>query len=570
MSGFSFRPFTSRAIMKVAAAAAVIAVACVLALAYGTPYGSGNQVTYLLEPLRRAYPELYRHDWLVTTTTQYHPVFAWLAAPLYQIDPGSPGGPGHRPGELAFAIGQLIAMVATFALLYRLVAAIADVRVHGPRRLAMFVLLLALLVVGGGRALAGSYLFAGYLQPSSLATLGWLAAMLAWLRGHHLRAGLWLAAGGVFHINFLILGIGLFGLVELSAGGLSPRRLAAVLAPSLIALIGFVPALLAGSHASDPDTALTILSKFHAPGHYDPGRVRRWLPPLIAWLVVAWGGLPIARAAGGDVALRLWRFAAIATALSAAATAIASFPPLLGATRLFVWRIAPFGQLAAQVLVIAAALGPAAPGMSGRRIAALVAGALVLIGESMYLGGGHYVFTFVLAGIAVVWIIARPLGRPGLASALAIASLVVPLVVRRAELREPPLFAGECWNRDCALLDWVRTRTAVDAVFLVPPYAGWFRLLAQRAVVADTKSPPLYPDELIAWYRRLCAIVDAPDLPTHQAVEARWDTLTADQLTAVAHRFAVDYLVLDKARSPARPGQAVAFETDHHIVYRLR
>ena len=40
-------------------ATAVVATAVALTLAYGVPYGSGNQVTYLVEPLHRAHPELF-------------------------------------------------------------------------------------------------------------------------------------------------------------------------------------------------------------------------------------------------------------------------------------------------------------------------------------------------------------------------------------------------------------------------------------------------------------------------------------------------------------------------------
>ena len=83
----------------------MLAVGAALALAYGVPYGSNNQLTYLLAPLSHAHPELFRHDWLMTETTQYHPVFATLAAPLYGID---------DRGVVAFGIAQVIVMVATW------------------------------------------------------------------------------------------------------------------------------------------------------------------------------------------------------------------------------------------------------------------------------------------------------------------------------------------------------------------------------------------------------------------------------------------------------------------------
>jgi len=63
------------------------ALALVLTVAYIDPYGTLNQATYLLDPLHRAMPELYRHDWFVSGTPPYLPTFGWAAAWLFRIDP---------------------------------------------------------------------------------------------------------------------------------------------------------------------------------------------------------------------------------------------------------------------------------------------------------------------------------------------------------------------------------------------------------------------------------------------------------------------------------------------------
>lgn len=560
------QPRTRRAIT----AAAVVASSAVLALVYGVPYGTYNQLTYMLEPLRLANPALYRHDWLISSTTQYHPLFGWMIAPLYRLD-ASP--------ELVFGIAQLVVMTATFAVIYRLIAALAD-----RARLAMFVLVIGLLALGGGRTLAGSYLFAGYLQPLSLSTLGWLLAMLAWVRGQPWRAGVWLAISGAFHVNILLLGIGLFAAVQLTAGGDLRRRLTGlvpVLGPSLLVLAAFLPALLASAHARDMDATLRILTRFHAPGHYDPKRVLRWLPPLIAWLVVAWGALPWARTANREAVDRLWRFAAVTTLVCVAATVIVWIPHGLTFTRLRVWRISPFAQLACQLIIVVAAFTPAAaasspssspsspPRPSRGRALAVGLGALAVGFWSVRLGGGRYLYPAAVGLVAAAWLAARSLRLPVVAAGVAAATFVVAVAVRRGALIDPPLFGPGADQTEIDVARWAKTATPVDAVFLAPPYAAWFRLLGERAVVADTKSPPLYPDELIEWYQRLCAMVDAPEMPTWESVEARWDTLTADQVAAAARRFAVDYVLLYK-RSPARLAAPVAFETGDHLVYRVR
>ncbi|HSD88317.1 MAG TPA: hypothetical protein VLB44_12405, partial [Kofleriaceae bacterium] len=214
----------------------VLALAVVLALAYGEPFGTGNQNTYLLDPLVRAYPELYRHDWFVTANHHYHVVFAVTTAPLFALDPDGTG---------AFAICQIVVAVATFAAICGLVTAITT-----RARVALFSGILGLLVLGGDRALGGSYVFSAYLQPSSLACLAWLLAMNAWIRERLLVAGIALGVGAAFHLNYAVLGIGIFGLCELATGrGRTDRlrRMALLLAPSLIVMVAFLPTMIASS-----------------------------------------------------------------------------------------------------------------------------------------------------------------------------------------------------------------------------------------------------------------------------------------------------------------------------------
>jgi hypothetical protein len=122
---------------------------------------------------------------------------------------------------------------------------------------------------------------------------------------------------------------------------------------------------------------------------------------------------------------------------------------------------------------------------------------------------------------------------------------------------------------DPGVLHWAHAESPLDSTFLVPPYYGEFRLLARRAVVVDDKSPPMYSDELVAWYRRLCASVDAPALKSVQEASRRWDALPADRLVAIARQFNADYVVLEKARSAARLAMPVAYEDSGAIVYAI-
>ena len=188
---------------RVVAWLVVAATAAVLTVAFTAPYGTLNQATYLLDPLHRAMPELFRRDWLVSATPPEQPVFGWLAHWLYAVDPD---------GARAMLAASFAVTFATYVALYWLVTAIC----RGWRGVAVFVIAASFMTLTMGRAMGGSYLLAGYLQPSSPATLGWIAAMAALIRGRYLACGVWLAVAGALHVNFLVLGIGLFTLAALA------------------------------------------------------------------------------------------------------------------------------------------------------------------------------------------------------------------------------------------------------------------------------------------------------------------------------------------------------------------
>lgn len=543
------------------AAVIVVAVAVLLAIAFGASYGQNNQLTYLLEPLRHAFPELYRHDWLVAETTPYHPVFAVAAAPLFMVDPG---------GRIAFGIAQLVVQVATYVLIYRFVRALTP-----NARVAVYALLAALLAAGAAISLAYSYLFSGYLQPSSIATVGWLVAMVAYVRDRPFVCGLALAVAGIWHVNFLVLGIGLFGAVEVVTFRARVRiaRLALLIAPSIAVVAVFLPSLLASAHAREPDLALWVLSRFHAPAHYNPKQVRHYVPAIVCWATLAWGMRGLVT---GDACARALRFALVGTGLCVAAVIVASIPPLVGTTRLYVWRIGPFAQLASQALVLAGALRaiiepPARDTIDRNSWIAIVVGGVGLVGETFHQVGGDYPYVLALAfgGLTAAYAVSRRVVgvRRWAGAVVAVVVLCAAVADKRHALASPPLFVTECAGPDCGLEAWART-TPVDSVFLVPPYMNGFRLGARRAIVADTKSPPLVPDELVTWYRRLCAMVDVHESPSTLDIETTWDRRSGDKLLAIARGFAVDYLVLDKTRTSIRVDAPVAYEDGGRVVYR--
>jgi hypothetical protein len=521
------------------------------ALAYSPELGSGNQHTYLLDPLVRAHPELFHQDWFVTENHHYHFGFAWLTAPLFSLDPD---------GATALAILQILVTIGTLGAIYGLAAAITS-----RGRAALFVGITGLIMLGSDRTLGGGYLYSTYLQPSSLAVVGWLVAINFWIRNRTLYAGIALGIGAVFHVNYALLGIGVFGFAELlMARPRSLKRLAMLLAPSLIVVVAFLPRMLASSKTDHEALAMRVLVQFLFPGHFKPSMLWKEIASLLGWFVLLLALRPKER--DGAIA-RLFTIATVIMAASIAAVAIVSIPPLLSFTRLFVWRIGPFGVVCAQLLLVFEVSRMATgerPLPRGRSLIAIIVAAGA-ISYNAFIRRRAPAYAEIVTCVFVVFALAALLRRERIVTVACAALCAAALWWGRAGLETRPLFE----RYDSKLTQWARASSPRDALFLVPPYQSRFRFPAQRAVVVDVKSPPMYLDEIVAWYHRLCDVVDARDVASLPALAARWDALSADQLVAIAQKFHADYVVLDKNRNRARLSFAVVYEDDANIVYEV-
>lgn len=540
---------------------AVIAVALLVAHACGYAFGAANQTTYFLQALHRAHPELFHNDWLVTSTSEYHSVFGLVGAWLFRADDA---------GATAFATTHVIFMVVLLCGVFLVVRGATT-----QLAVAIFVLVTGWLAVNGVHSIAGSYLWSCYLQPSLIASAAWTVALAMHVRGRPLATGLALAAGGLFHVNFMFLGIGMFGLAELVADGDRRwRRLALTLVPQLVALAVLAPEILANAGGSDPDRALWVLVEFHAQVHYKPLWVWRAVPSLVRWVALAIAVAPVAGAYGEPVAVRrlVW-WSAIAGAICALGALVMMIPAVLPLTRLYVWRLAPFSIAAAQIVIaIAIAASIADPRCwlaqpLWRRIAAVGLVAWIALRLPFTTPApADWLLWIALAAIAVAWVVPAR-WRSMLLTAMAVATLAVPLWYRRAEVVHPKTGLDADGSNDAALYEWARTSSPVDVVFLTPPDLYRFRLLGRRAIYADFKSPPLAPDCLIEWHARLCRMNGAA--PTEKVPDHRkhWLEASGDELLARAKELGTDYLVLDRTPAHDRIAAQPVYRNDAFAVF---
>src|SRR5262249_38945466 len=150
-----------------------------------------------------------------------------------------------------------------------------------------------------------------------------------------------LALAGWIHVNFLVLGIGLFTLAALVQRGARVGELVRLIAPQLVVLVYFLPDLVA---AAGPSAAsVRVLVEFHAPGHYAGTRLAAHLPELACWQLAAWVALPLLEGptVSDGAARALWRFSLWVFAISVVTTLMVMIPALESLTQVRWSRIAP-------------------------------------------------------------------------------------------------------------------------------------------------------------------------------------------------------------------------------------
>ncbi|MBA3457912.1 MAG: hypothetical protein H0T42_32820 [Deltaproteobacteria bacterium] len=529
--------------------AIVVAIAAVLlTLAYTLQYATLNQATYLLDPMQRAMPELFRRDWFVSETPAYLPVSGWLVQWLFVLD---------SEGATSIVIAHVVVTLATYGAIYALVTAATG------GGLRAFLLVASFATVTKVISMGGSYLLVGYFQPSSLATLGWIVGMAALARDRYLLCGVAVALAGALHANFLVLGVGLFALSALARRDLTRADWAKLMVPQLVVLAVFAPSLLAASGPSEE--AVEILKTFHAPIHYSPPKLMGWIRNLIGWQIGAAAALYLLETS--KPARVLWRFSLVAFAIVVLSTLVIRFTPFESLTQVRWSRIAPFGQLACQVLIACALVRQAMTPRTLTIRTRIIVGLALLV---PLLATGWYVprltpWPMIAAGAALMLLAVGPWPRIARAAVGLLAVVALAHALWKSP-RGPGLSMDPNASADeIALGQWVQANTPTDALFLTPPNEYKFRLLARRSIIVDAKSAPLRPDLLVKWRDRLRAMVQFPDAATFQAVEARFAELTAAQLRDVARLFGAEYIVVNV---PTQFPDPPLYRNDAFAIYR--
>jgi hypothetical protein len=567
--------------------AVALCASVAFALSFGLNYGVNNQVAYLLGSLRLVEPGILNTDWYATATTHYHPAFTYFGAALLAVD--------HTGWSIGIA--QVVVITAGSMAIYFLLGQLSLRRTHA---LAAFLLLLAINFMTATRSVGGSYVFDMILQPSTLGSLGLLAAISFHVSGRWLASGVCLAFSGLFHANFLILGFPVFGLAQLALGKQElVRRLVRQLGPPCVVVLVLSPLLVKSAFSPHAAEAQRIYFTIRSPHHYLPSTYERDFTPLIGWHLLGVGaGWWLMRAMPGRTA-RLGALVLGMVSVLWVGTILTTAVYIPQVAQLFVWRLAPFCELlfqaaACAIAVRVVAMPRQAPRFVPAQLALLIAGLGVLC---MFYGNHKQtdlpaLLALVFAAAAATRLVVvgatelaarvpateRSLAMPARlwaqGGSIVLVALAALLAYTAGEKpvdtvkQRSTLFRGLS-SQERELYAWMQHSTAPSTLFLSPPNIETLRYHGKRPIVVDWKSSPIIPDDVIEWYHRIQDVTGRPRFSSSRDLDG-YESMSEERMLALREKYRFSYVIVRRGRERAFPTHNVAYRNGQFAVVDVR
>ncbi len=500
------------------------------------------------------------NDWY-SNTLNYHPAFAYLGWLLLAV--GGRGGWG-------IGVATVVAASAGAMGLYALARRLLPPQIH----LAAFLLTLAAMLATGTREMASTYAFDPIFQPSMVASAALIASIAPFVAGRYLLSGVVLAVGGLFHVNFLILGLAAFGVAHLILGREGFRdRVLRHLGPSVLVALLLSPVILKGVGGADAARAQQILFEIRSPHHYRPRGYINDFFPFLAWQALGLGlGGWVLRTGEG----RGRRFGAVVLGLLAVVW-IGTFGSIVLDSRrviqLFVWRFAPYIDLLMELLVAATAMRLLLTPRAATRVSLASAGIAVVGGIALTVSlttrdPATIGWVEEMAAVAVTGVVLRavmpftarvwsrvpalvPFAAPWLAAAAAALVFFGLAKEPLSGLRAHSTLLNGMPGAETDLYAWLRANTPKDATILSPPGLERFRLASERPIIVDWKASTYAPSELVEWYRRLEDVSGHPGLRGRDEVVGGYDAMDRSRLEALRQKYHLTYAVVGRGREAA-------------------
>jgi hypothetical protein len=557
----------------------------------GYQFGSGNHTVYLIEPLRELHPELLANDWWTTHTLQYHVAFNKLTVMLMRAGT-------VEPAFVVLYLGLLLLLHVGWLRLARSLG--LDARIY-----LLSVLLYYLSAGGTG---LGSYQFLqdSSFLPGNVANIAMLWGVVFWVEARVAPAAVAMAIAGLFHLNHALIALAFWplGIVFNRWHGRPARDsndrtlhqtqlLPAILGLALILLFS-LPSLLPAARMALAHVPKMPLKEFvdlyvhlRHPHHYDP---LSW--PIALWLSFLW---PIPLAAIAYRRNRIQDFSHPRTAFVFTFFIVLQIVALLLAGIVYIseplvqmslFRFSIYPKLLSCIGAAAFLLDPTMMPRQHVRRALVAIPIVALLGllAVRFARPSSTAATFIAANVRpLLLFIAALIGgiayicstrdeTTSRANMPLAAALVLLVALFRNDLGLQIAIADDGGRAYLDLCHWARDHTPTDALFIVPPNEQLFRYHAQRAIVVNFKNVPQLSSEMGQWRTRLEDVLDEPlaKLPrrfdlAHAAIAARYDSLSADHLIAVARKYGARYVIT----THPLPAHQAAFENQAYHLYDL-
>ena len=562
-------------------------VALIVAFSFGFSYKVYNQQSYLIGGFRRLDPGYLPRDWLFEETTLYHTHFEWVIWAL-----GKMFGTGTALGWSLVAM-QLVVVALTVGAFSPLCYVLAGRR--WSRALLPQIGVAFWIVAQLHWGPAFSYVTGYGMQPSTISAMGICAAIAAFALGRKGWAGVALALGGMFHANFLVLGLLIFGLAQLLEMARHRALLVVealkLLVPGSVVLVTILPMLL--NVSSQSERGLTIFHTIRAPWHYQFSFYIDSIWAYFAWAAIGalsfWmmrrhaRHLDLERAESWTRLTILWAMFQLCV-LSYCALVWQQVSPKV--TQLFVWRMAPYASMIgatalcfacepigrgledlqarfearrgrAPRLARAEGADPWAAAVALLLIVAALAWMATKIGVPVRAGFDVEVGLGLWCVALFVLLLIHAGGARLHAYLFVVASIVTMTTLAQVTFEyysNSPSFEVEDTGRR-ELYAWIRQNTATNALFMIPPLMSDFRVYAGRSVIADWKTSPVIPEETVAWYERMEDLAGRKNPRRDGDVVRGYRALNAARLDALLEKYAFDYAVVHAKSVPRLRGR---------------
>ena len=202
----------------------------------------------------------------------------------------------------------------------------------------------------------------------------------------------------------------------------------------------------------------------------------------------------------------------------------------------------------------------------------VTAGMIVAVAAGILFTQPRDLVQFVIINGLAAWFVAGPdrawAAAAGIVAPLALAGglLTYQSVVHTEgpiDRVGPEIFPSQVEGPEASIASAARNLTPADSVFLTPPGFGTFRVLAERAIVVDTRDIPYQEDAMAEWMDRVITIYGTPvasglesqdfGQDENEARDETYGAITDQTIRDLCGRYPITHAVLFSETATAFP-----------------